>query len=151
MPLHPQIASLLPQLQQLPPVTEFTPQQARAMATPPPPTPPDLTYFTVQEIVLSEYSAPLRLRIYRPPHPSPLPILVYFHGGGWVLGSLNAVDGICRYFAHHTPCIVVSVDYRCYEGMIHGFVALPPCPTLGYSALQDLVKQLQIAFYESVS
>ena len=40
------------------------------------------------------------------------PALVYYHGGGFVLGSLESHDGVCRALAHETPCIVVSVDYR---------------------------------------
>jgi acetyl esterase len=41
-----------------------------------------------------------------------LPLLIYFHGGGWVLGNLDTHDGLCRHFAHQTRCAVVSVDYR---------------------------------------
>ena len=40
------------------------------------------------------------------------PALVYFHGGGFVLGSIESHDGVCRALAHETPCIVVSVEYR---------------------------------------
>ena len=40
------------------------------------------------------------------------PVLVYFHGGGWVLGSLEAHDGICRALTNAAQCVVVSVDYR---------------------------------------
>jgi acetyl esterase len=46
------------------------------------------------------------------PEGGPRPVLVYFFGGGWVLGSLDAVDGVCRHLAHATPCAVASVDYR---------------------------------------
>jgi acetyl esterase/lipase len=51
-------------------------------------------------------------RFYRPDAPQPCPALVYFHGGGWVLGSLNAVDAVCRRLANAARCAVVSVDYR---------------------------------------
>src|SRR5262245_35399057 len=40
------------------------------------------------------------------------PALVYFHGGGWVIGDLESHDQVCRALANATPCIVVSVDYR---------------------------------------
>ena len=43
---------------------------------------------------------------------APLPVLVYFHGGGWVIGSLDTHDGVCRALCARTPCVVVSVDYR---------------------------------------
>ena len=41
-----------------------------------------------------------------------LPILLYFHGGGWVIGSLDTHDDVCRRLALHSGCLVVSVDYR---------------------------------------
>ena len=43
---------------------------------------------------------------------SPLPILVHYHGGGWVIGSVDQSDNLCRAMANATPCIVVSVEYR---------------------------------------
>ncbi len=53
------------------------------------------------------------VRIHVPEADRPLPVLVYFFGGGWVLGSLAAVDPVCRRLANATPCAVVSVAYRC--------------------------------------
>jgi acetyl esterase len=41
-----------------------------------------------------------------------LPVLVYYHGGGWLLGDLDSHDGVCRRFANAARCCVVSVDYR---------------------------------------
>jgi acetyl esterase len=52
------------------------------------------------------------VRVYTPTGTAPLPMLVYFHGGGWVLGSLGTHDGICRSLANGAGCVVVSVDYR---------------------------------------
>ena len=52
------------------------------------------------------------VRIYLPEAVRPLPVLVYFFGGGWVLGSPEAVDPVCRRLANATPCAVVSVGYR---------------------------------------
>lgn len=51
-------------------------------------------------------------RIYTPDGTGPFPILVYFHGGGWVLGDRESEDGICRHIAQGANCIVLSVDYR---------------------------------------
>ncbi len=48
----------------------------------------------------------------RPGPAGPLPVLVYFHGGGWVLGDLETVDNLCRRLANASGCAVVSVDYR---------------------------------------
>jgi acetyl esterase len=58
---------------------------------------------------------PVRLRLYRPlgaPLDEILPCLIYMHGGGWVLGSLETHDGICCRLANEARCAVVSVDYR---------------------------------------
>lgn len=52
------------------------------------------------------------VRIYTPSRPGPHPVLVYFHGGGWVLGSLDTHDGTCRSLCNQAACVVVSVDYR---------------------------------------
>nr|ACL67844.1 lipolytic enzyme [uncultured bacterium] len=53
------------------------------------------------------------VRIYTPVgHQDPYPVLVYCHGGGWVIGDLETHDGISRAFANAAGCIVVSVDYR---------------------------------------
>jgi acetyl esterase/lipase len=53
------------------------------------------------------------LRIYRPVETGePSPALVFFHGGGWVVGNLESHDGMARALARRTPCVVVSVDYR---------------------------------------
>lgn len=54
------------------------------------------------------------IRIYKPVHNhnSKLPILVYYHGGGWVIGDLDTHDSVCRTLTNEAECIVVSVDYR---------------------------------------
>jgi acetyl esterase len=41
-----------------------------------------------------------------------LPVLVYFHGGGWVIGNIDSHDSVCRHLANGARCAVVSVDYR---------------------------------------
>ncbi|WP_416840751.1 alpha/beta hydrolase [Haloferax sp. DFSO52] len=52
------------------------------------------------------------LRIYHPdPEQSP-PVLVFFHGGLWAMGTLDSIDGVCRRLARRTGHVVVSVDYR---------------------------------------
>ena len=58
---------------------------------------------------------PIPLRLYRPRGTSAeqvLPALVYYHGGGWVIGDLDTHDTLCRELANHAGCAVVSVDYR---------------------------------------
>lgn len=55
---------------------------------------------------------PIPIRIYRNAGPGPLPILVFFHGGGWVVGNLETADVFCRAMTPDTGCVVVSVNYR---------------------------------------
>ena len=55
---------------------------------------------------------PLRLRIYRPHRTGPFPLLVFFHGSGFVLCSLDTHDGMCRNLCNGAGCVVASVDYR---------------------------------------
>lgn len=52
------------------------------------------------------------VRIYTPQGSEPFPILVYFHGGGFVMGNIETHDPLCRLLANRIGCIVVSVDYR---------------------------------------
>ena len=52
------------------------------------------------------------VRIYSPGGTSPLPALVYFHGGGWTICSVETHDATCRELANGAGCVVVSVDYR---------------------------------------
>jgi acetyl esterase len=51
-------------------------------------------------------------RLYRPEGTAPLPFLVYFHGGGWVLGGLGSHDVVCRSLANASGCAVLAIDYR---------------------------------------
>jgi acetyl esterase len=51
-------------------------------------------------------------RIYRPMSDEMLPAVVYTHGGGWVVGSVESYDAFCRTLAARAPAVVVSVDYR---------------------------------------
>src|ERR1022692_3093560 len=55
---------------------------------------------------------PIPLRIYDPGSAVPSPGIVFFHGGGFVLGSIDTHEGVCRRLANYSGCRVVSVDYR---------------------------------------
>jgi acetyl esterase len=66
----------------------------------------------VEDRLIDGPGGPLRIRLYRHAVAGPLPALVYFHGGGWVVGSLESHDPVCRAIALRTPALVVSVDYR---------------------------------------
>jgi acetyl esterase len=114
MPLDPQARAYLNKLAALriPEFHTLEPAQARtmframrALAGPPDP------IGGVEDRVLPP-SIPVR--IYQPIEggPAPRPVLVYFHGGGWVLGDIETVDNLCRRLANESRCVVVSVDYR---------------------------------------
>lgn len=62
----------------------------------------------------SELAPPVPIRAYWPVDPEigPVPAIVFAHGGGWCLGSLDAYDTPCRSLAKATGCVVFSVDYR---------------------------------------
>jgi acetyl esterase len=54
----------------------------------------------------------IRVRIYTPEGKGPFPLVVFYHGGGWCIGSLNGYDGICAILTNKIPAVVLSVDYR---------------------------------------
>src|SRR5262245_42749761 len=54
----------------------------------------------------------IAVRVYWPKGEGPHPALVFYHGGGWVIGDLYTHDGICRSLTHAASCVVASVDYR---------------------------------------
>jgi acetyl esterase len=66
----------------------------------------------VTDLTISGPGGDLPIRIYRPKGSGPFPVLVYFHGGGWVLGNLENTDAACRALTNMAQCLVVSVNYR---------------------------------------
>jgi acetyl esterase len=68
---------------------------------------------SVEGLSLAGPAGPIPARIYRPRDAeAPAPTLVYVHGGGFVMGSLDSHDGVCRGLAFGAHCVVVSIDYR---------------------------------------
>lgn len=69
---------------------------------------------SIEDLRIEGPGGPLRLRIYRPLTSSigPLPVTLYFHGGGFVFGPVEGHDNVCRTLAHRAGTLVVSVDYR---------------------------------------
>jgi acetyl esterase len=67
---------------------------------------------SVRELSIPGPETPIRIRAYTPDGTPPFPVLVYYHGGGWVVGSLDTHAAICRALADAASCVVVSVDYR---------------------------------------
>lgn len=80
---------------------------------------------SVEDRLIRGPAGALPIRIYTPAceEQGPFPILVYFHSGGWVFGSIEAHDPVCRALANHARCLVVSVGYRLAPE--HPFPAAP--------------------------
>ncbi len=117
MPLDPQVKALFDfiGINSLPGVETLTPAEARARGK----------TFTdarkqmgiepikqTRDMTIPGPAGPVPIRIHTPEISSPAPALIYFHGGGWVLGDIESHDGVCRSLANATPCVVISVDYR---------------------------------------
>src|SRR5215469_7188962 len=66
----------------------------------------------VGEQTIDRLGGPLGIRIYTPHGAGPFPLLVFFHGSGFVLCSLDTHDGMCRNLCAGAECVVASVDYR---------------------------------------
>ncbi|GCE47270.1 acetyl esterase [Thermosporothrix hazakensis] len=66
----------------------------------------------VEDRVIPGPGGPLPVRIYTPADEEGLPALIYLHGGGWVIGSLETHDQVCRSLANLAHCVVIAVDYR---------------------------------------
>lgn len=118
MSLHPQVKALIDQIKQTNagdtyPVT--IQQQRDEYVAEVLSTFKEKSVDSVRKVLDQQISGPhgeIPIRIYIPRPSEKLPILVYFHGGGWIVGSIESHDHICRAIANSAQVIVVSVDYR---------------------------------------
>jgi acetyl esterase len=115
MALDPAAVGLLQQMEEagMPPLNEMAPPDARTAAE------GFIPLGGEGEAVaeVSDRTVPgphgdIPIRIYRPAGDGLLPCLVYYHGGGWVIGTVDTTDAVCRAVANRAGCVVVSVDYR---------------------------------------
>jgi acetyl esterase len=115
MPLDPQVRQLLDQMNAMgvPGLSELPVEQGRAaldafreMSG------PVEDVAAVEDRAVPGPGGDIPVRIYRPSREAPLPAVAFFHGGGWVLGSIETHDGTCRALANRSGAVVVSVDYR---------------------------------------
>ena len=115
MPLDPQVKKLLEQMDRanIPSYEELTPKQARSQML-------IGSKFTdrPQDVYASEDRSvpgpdgPVPIRVYRPSGDDNLPVVVFFHGGGWIMGSIQTHNAYCRALTNAAGMVVVSVDYR---------------------------------------
>ena len=112
--MHPQAQGLLAAMAEAgaPPLYELPLEDARAVAAgiseligPGP------EVATVREITIPRSAGDIPARVYEPV-PDPPATVVYYHGGGWVIGSVDDWDAVCRAIAVESGCRVVSVEYR---------------------------------------
>jgi acetyl esterase len=117
--LDPQVGALLRLIEErgAPLTHTLTPEQARAFyrdrrAFSQPDAP---RVESVRELQAPGPAGPIALRSYRPlgtPEDAVLPVLVYYHGGGWVIGDLETHDVLCRQLCNLSGVAVIAVDYR---------------------------------------
>ncbi len=126
--LHPQAQALLRLIEDkgIPPFHTQTPEKAReyylARRAATQPEPPEVAL--ARDLGAPGPGGEIPLRLYRPLGSTAgqvLPVLVYYHGGGWVIGNRDSHDVLCRQLANGSGCAVVSVDYR--MGPEHRFPA----------------------------
>ena len=111
--LDPQAARLLEARAEmnLKPFAACTVEEARAALAARMPV-SDLPIHSVRDEHVAGPAGDIPVRLYVPSETLPLPAVVYLHGGGWAVGSVETYDAVCRRLAHAAGCIVVSVDYR---------------------------------------
>ena len=115
MPLDPQAQSLVDALAKLnlKPIEDSTPEEAReSMRSRTAGLGPFPDVAAVTEHRVPVKGAEIAVRLYAPGGAGPHPVLVFYHGGGWVIGDLDTHDGLCRTLTSAAGCMVASVDYR---------------------------------------
>ena len=126
--LHPQARALLTLIEEkgLPPTHMLTPAQARhwyrerRFVTQP--KPPEVAL--ARGLMATGPAGDIALRLYRPlgsRAEQALPVMIYYHGGGWTIGDLDSHDTLCRELCNGSGCALVAVDYR--MGPEHRFPA----------------------------
>lgn len=114
--LHPQIVKALKTMEdiKLRPLESMTPSESRAqmeaVATSRKAVP--LPVARVEERTIPGPAGPIRLRLYWPQKAGPLPAIAFYHGGGWVIGSLDTHDVVARNLCAGAEALVAAVDYR---------------------------------------
>jgi acetyl esterase len=114
VPVHPQARQILDSRAAagVPPTDELTPEQLRAgLEAAVAALSPGPAVESVRDIVIQGQEGGIPARVYQPVADPP-GVVVYYHGGGWVIGSINSWDAVCRTLAVASGCTLVSVDYR---------------------------------------
>ena len=110
MPLNPEYQALLEQMAQLegPPLVDLPVEAGRQMYRTMQPEAPEIEVGAV----LDTDADGVPVRVYQPVGEGPFPVVMMFHGGGWVIGDLTTADAQSREVCRQAEAVVVSVDYR---------------------------------------
>jgi acetyl esterase len=139
-PLTPEMRALLDKIRQsaFPPIYQLPVEQARVsyrtgvgvMEQ------PQVEVDRLDDFTIPGPAGPIRARLWAPTHNPGLPVLLYLHGGGFVVGSIETCEGMCRQIAQQSGAAVIAIDYRLAPE--HKFPAgLDDC----FAALQWLVRE----------
>ena len=115
MVLDPQAQKILEEAAALglPAYQDLSPTEARKqMLELAPPVDPLLSVKKVEDRSIPGPESDIPIRLYYPKGNPPFPAVVYFHGGGWVIGDLDTHHSFCHALANTSSCLIVSVDYR---------------------------------------
>jgi cation diffusion facilitator CzcD-associated flavoprotein CzcO/acetyl esterase/lipase len=113
--LQPDVAMVLEMMESLglPAIESMSPQDARTfLAVLAQQRPPGPVVGECLDGILPGVAGNLNYRVYRPATAAPHPMVIYYHGGGWVLGGCDSDDPFCRDLCVRSDSIIVSVDYR---------------------------------------
>lgn len=114
MPLDPIVKSILDQMAAMPrpPIEQMSPEDFRSQEfNVPRPTIPVANVYD-RLLPLAGRTIPVRVYVPEMDTSTPQPALVFYHGGGWVTGSIESHDPVCRFLCNAAACVVISVEYR---------------------------------------
>ncbi len=114
MTLDPVVAAMLEEMSKAggPQMTDMSPSDARAVYQVMQSTLPAPVVDNIEDRVVDTGQAKVPIRIYKAQGASVSPCIVFFHGGGWVIGDLTTHDPVCRQLHEATGYTVIAVDYR---------------------------------------
>lgn len=135
MPIDPALAPLLDMMNALPHMNApFDPAALRLADEQPMPV-PKAGVAEVRDVTLGTSAGPVKARLYHPMPGATLPLLVFIHGGGWVFGTLDTHDPLCRALAAAAEIAVLSLEY-------------PRAPEHRYPAALDTVRAAVVTAVE---
>ena len=135
MPIDPALAPLLDMMNALPHMNApFDPAALRLADEQPMPV-PKAGVAEVRDVTLGTSAGPVKARLYHPMPGATLPLLVFIHGGGWVVGTLDTHDPLCRALAAAAEIAVLSLEY-------------PRAPEHRYPAALDTVRAAVVTAVE---